>query len=118
MHLERGSPQLVWYDHGLGVATTLSCLLLLLLLLLPSYVYIPSLKRVVITRDVRFLDEGETLVPRPDDPSDPGPACAVCASKDEVYPSRVLLCDCTGCQNCAVAADNSTACFRAYHMEA
>ena len=65
---------------------------------------------------MRFLDEGETFVPRPDDPSDPGPACAVCASKDEVYPSRVLLCDCTGCQNCAVAADNSTACFRAYHM--
>ena len=62
-------------------------------------VYFPDKKSVAIVRDIKFLDELDTDVPKADvaDPSDPGPACTVCKSKDEKFPSRMLLCYFTGC---------------------
>ena len=83
-------------------------------------VYFPDKKSVAIVRDIKFLDELDTDVPKADvaDPSDPGPACTVCKSKDEKFPSRMLLCDCTGCDKCSKpeGRQNVSACFRGYHM--
>ena len=71
-------------------------------------------------RDIKFLDEMDTDVPKADvaDPSDPGPACTVCKSKDEKFPSRMPLCDCTGCDKCSKpeGRQNVSACFRGYHI--
>lgn len=77
-------------------------------------VYLPDRKTVITTRDFRFL-ESDCDIPKVSDPSDPGPPCARCGSKDETYPSRMLLCDCTGCPHCIKTPDAS-GCFRSYHM--
>lgn len=54
------------------------------------------------------------MVPKLSDATDPGPACQACGSKDEVYPSRILLCDCTGCTYCNTS--NKSVCDQAWHM--
>ena len=40
----------------------------------------------------------------------------MCGSKDEKYPSRILLCDCAGCPRCSTHPDGTPKCFRAYHL--
>ena len=69
---------------------------------------------MIPSRDLRFI-ESDTSIPKVDDPTDPGPACANCGSKDEVYPSRILLCDCPGCPRC-LKTPNTPGCVRAHHM--
>jgi hypothetical protein len=66
-------------------------------------VYFADKKSVAVVRDVKVLDELDTDVTKADvaDPSDPGLVCTVCKSKDENLPSRMLLCDCTGCHKCS-----------------
>lgn len=56
------------------------------------------------------------MIPKLSDASDPGPACHSCGSKDEKYPSRILLCDCPGCSYCNTANKSGSTCDAAWHM--
>lgn len=88
----------------------------LYLLILPLQVFFPLKKQVVTVRHCKFLKE-DTAIPRVMDPNDPGPACQKCNSKDEIYPSRVLLCDCSGCPHCQPHPTGATSvCNEAWHM--
>jgi len=79
-------------------------------------VYHPSQKKVVTARHCQFIED-DLDIPKISDPSDPGPACMACKSKDEVYPSKILLCDCTGCPHCNPSAETKTStCDEAWHM--
>eukprot|EP00798_Chlamydomonas_sp_ICE-L_P022347 gene22347-biopygen31027 len=79
-------------------------------------VYLPDKRKVITARHCEFLEE-DNQIPRIPDASDPGPACKKCNSKDEVYPSRILLCDCIGCSHCKPNAGSETStCDAAWHM--
>eukprot|EP00798_Chlamydomonas_sp_ICE-L_P017391 gene17391-biopygen26340 len=79
-------------------------------------VYLPDKRKVITVRHCEFLEE-DNQIPRIPDASDPGPACKKCNSKDEVYPSRILLCDCIGCPHCKPNAGSETStCDAAWHM--
>eukprot|EP00798_Chlamydomonas_sp_ICE-L_P016736 gene16736-biopygen25671 len=79
-------------------------------------VYLPDKRKVITARHCEFLEE-DNQIPRIPDASDPGPACKKCNSKDEVYPSRILLCDCIGCPHCKPNAGSETStCDAAWHM--
>ena len=78
--------------------------------------FLPTEKRVIEARHCQF-HEDDCAIPKVSDPADPGPACVKCQSKDEIYPSRILLCDCTGCPYCAPYSDGSSVvCNAAWHM--
>eukprot|EP00798_Chlamydomonas_sp_ICE-L_P028940 gene28939-biopygen32817 len=68
-------------------------------------VNLPDKRKVITARHCEFLEE-DNQIPRIPDASDPGPACKKRNSKDEVYPSRILLCDCIGCSHCKPNADD------------
>eukprot|EP00798_Chlamydomonas_sp_ICE-L_P000410 gene410-biopygen143 len=79
-------------------------------------VYLPDKRKVITARHCEFLEE-DNQIPQIPDASDPGPACKKCNSKDEVYPSRILLCDCIGCSHCKPNAGSETStCDAAWHM--
>lgn len=82
-----------------------------------SQVYIPGEKKVTTVRHCTF-NEDHCSIPRISDHSDPGPACVKCSSKDEIYPSKILLCDCTGCPHCTSHTDGAVGvvCNAAWHM--
>eukprot|EP00798_Chlamydomonas_sp_ICE-L_P011880 gene11880-biopygen9845 len=83
---------------------------------LAMLVYLPDKRKVITARHCEFLEE-DNQIPRIPDASDPGPACKKCNSKDEVYPSRILLCDCIGCPHCKPNAGSETStCDVAWHM--
>eukprot|EP00798_Chlamydomonas_sp_ICE-L_P029417 gene29417-biopygen5344 len=74
------------------------------------------IRKVITARHCELLEE-DNQIPRIPDASDPGPACKKCNSKDEVYPSRILLCDCIGCSHCKPNAGSETStCDAAWHM--
>ena len=75
----------------------------------------PTKRAVIETRDYVFIED-DTAIPKIADPSDPGPPCAVCGTKDEIYPSRIILCDCPGCEKCIKLPDGNPGCNRAYHL--
>eukprot|EP00798_Chlamydomonas_sp_ICE-L_P028935 gene28935-biopygen32812 len=79
-------------------------------------VNLPDKRKVITARHCEFLEE-DNQIPRIPDASDPGPACKKRNSKDEVYPSRILLCDCIGCSHCKPNAGSETStCDAAWHM--
>jgi len=80
-------------------------------------VYLPSSRKVITARHCNFVEE-DTLIPKVLDVNDPGPACSKCHSKDEVYPSKMLLCDCPGCAFCEPTASAGTGgtCDAGWHM--